>query len=350
MSTSTFPIVLLREASWSTDSVLVFDAHNTAPYMVNLYVCFLGESREVRVRTKAFPGWPARIALPLAVATGKTLFLKRTPGRFKTTVMGANLEVKDIREIRIIPSEGAEEVLEVCDVHLADAMPDVFPMPAEELVDDLHQWRSRPWPGKAASLAQVQEELRQEQAGPTPIFPGHWSAYGGWREQAFPASGFFRTEHDGKRWWLVDPDGYAFWSMGVDCVRQGNDVNVTGIKSVFDPPLPGADTHPHLWDGRDLRINTFDAGAHNWERVLGPGWKELWYGLTRDRLVRSRFNTIANWSDRELQRRGRLPYVFTMDGWPGTEAMLFRDFPDVYAAEYESNCARFARQLGALDR
>ena len=34
--------------------------------------------------------------------------------------------------------------------------------------------------------------------------------FGGWRCKQFKASGFFRTEHDGKRWWLVTPEGNAF--------------------------------------------------------------------------------------------------------------------------------------------
>jgi len=33
---------------------------------------------------------------------------------------------------------------------------------------------------------------------------------GGWRGKRYRATGFFRTEHDGKRWWLVTPEGNAF--------------------------------------------------------------------------------------------------------------------------------------------
>jgi hypothetical protein len=40
--------------------------------------------------------------------------------------------------------------------------------------------------------------------------------FGGWTKKKFRATGFFRTEHDGKRWWLVTPEGNAFLSFGVN--------------------------------------------------------------------------------------------------------------------------------------
>ena len=41
-----------------------------------------------------------------------------------------------------------------------------------------------------------------------------FSRWGGWKERRVDATGFFRTHHDGTRWWLVDPDGHLFWSSG----------------------------------------------------------------------------------------------------------------------------------------
>lgn len=40
--------------------------------------------------------------------------------------------------------------------------------------------------------------------------------FGGWKGKTFDATGFFRTEHDGKRWWLVTPEGNAFLSWGIN--------------------------------------------------------------------------------------------------------------------------------------
>jgi hypothetical protein len=45
------------------------------------------------------------------------------------------------------------------------------------------------------------------------------SKYGGWKPGSQAAKGFFYAKKVDKRWWLVDPDGALFFSMGMDCVR-----------------------------------------------------------------------------------------------------------------------------------
>ena len=45
--------------------------------------------------------------------------------------------------------------------------------------------------------------------------------FGGWKGKQFEATGFFRTEHDGERWWLVTPEGNAFISFGVNHYHAG---------------------------------------------------------------------------------------------------------------------------------
>ncbi len=45
--------------------------------------------------------------------------------------------------------------------------------------------------------------------------------YGGWTGRQFEATGFFRTEHDGQRWWLVTPEGNAFLSLGINHYHAG---------------------------------------------------------------------------------------------------------------------------------
>ncbi len=45
---------------------------------------------------------------------------------------------------------------------------------------------------------------------------GQLDRFGGWKGRNFRATGFFRTEHDGQRWWLVTPEGNAFLSFGIN--------------------------------------------------------------------------------------------------------------------------------------
>ena len=340
-------LCLPHTPAWRPEQIVVFEATNTGEVMVNLDVAFVGGTNEVHVRIGIFPGWPTLLAIPLRVASGGTLFLPRTPGRFKATVKGANLSFEEVQEVRIKPTAGAEGLVTFGLCELRDEMPTEYPMPDAPLVDDLHQWRSRDWPGKAGSLDQVRDSLQAELTAPEPEQPENWSAYGGWRDRNFAATGFFRTEHDGQRWWLVDPEGCAFWSIGVDCVRANNTTNVTGIESVFSPALPAPEDNPELWQLSETE-RMFDAGQHNLQRVFGDSWREQWLELTRRRLRGYRLNTIANWSERELQRRAGIPYVLTMGGFPTTETKLFRDFPDVFSPEYERNSRAFAEQLAEI--
>ncbi|NNN21454.1 MAG: hypothetical protein HKL80_05560 [Acidimicrobiales bacterium] len=41
----------------------------------------------------------------------------------------------------------------------------------------------------------------------------------------FRATGFFHTAFDGKRWWIVTPDGHPFYISGVDHVDPAPDVD-----------------------------------------------------------------------------------------------------------------------------
>ena len=58
----------------------------------------------------------------------------------------------------------------------------------------------------------------------------HLSAYGGDTRRTFDATGFFRLERTDERWWLVDPDGAAFISIGVNHAEESN---------LKYPPQPG---------------------------------------------------------------------------------------------------------------
>jgi hypothetical protein len=67
------------------------------------------------------------------------------------------------------------------------------------------------------------------------------------------ATGFFRTEKRGGRWWLVTPDGNRFFSIGMDVVAPSGATYVDGREFMFRdlPPRDGA-LAAH-WSERDHR-------------------------------------------------------------------------------------------------
>ena len=50
-------------------------------------------------------------------------------------------------------------------------------------------------------------------------------AYGGWLKLQGQKTGFFHTEQIGGRWWLVSPEGNAFFAKGVGGIEYGPDRN-----------------------------------------------------------------------------------------------------------------------------
>jgi hypothetical protein len=64
-----------------------------------------------------------------------------------------------------------------------------------------------------------------------------------------------------------------------------------------------------------------------------------------NQLKRAGINTLGNWSDPNLCALGRMPYVTSLARFPDTETKIFRDFPDVFAPEYEMDAKRCARDL-----
>ncbi len=90
-------------------------------------------------------------------------------------------------------------------------------LPKGPLLDELGQSRIRDWPGKTKSEDEVVARLRRQRDGADAHrLPEGLSAWGGWKTKRIgPGEGFFRTHHDGRRWWLVDPEGPHHVPAGV---------------------------------------------------------------------------------------------------------------------------------------
>ncbi len=105
------------------------------------------------------------------------------------------------------------------------------------LIDRYGQYSRADWPEKirsdeqlrsayAAEAAQLRDWERQ-----TPARDRFGGLLGG---PVFEASGFFRTEKRGGRWWLVTPEGHPFWSLGVNAVTaDGSRTYVEGREPMF---------------------------------------------------------------------------------------------------------------------
>jgi hypothetical protein len=221
-------------------------------------------------------------------------------------------------------------------------------LPAGPLLDELGQSTLHEWPAKSRDPEEVTARLRaQAAAAPAQTWPEGFSRWGGWSAQTFEATGFFRTHHDGRRWWLVDPDGHPFWSAGQDCVRVDTTAAFDGLETAlaWQPAADGeyAAIYRPGEGGVPRSVNYL---AANFIRAFGAeDWHDRWAEIALAELRRTGFNTVANWSEWEIARAAGFPYVRPIDFRPERTPMVFRDFPDVFSPVFAEDAADYAEQL-----
>lgn len=224
-------------------------------------------------------------------------------------------------------------------------------LPKGPLLDELGQSTLHEWPAKTRSVDEVKQRLAaQLEAAPKQSWPDAFSRWGGWKARRLTkGAGFFRTHHDGKRWWLVDPDGYAFWSTGLDCVRVDTMARYDGLETALTwLPETGSEFHDALTirEGREGKFVNYLAA--NFIRAFGAqAWRQNWAAVALAELRRLRFNTVGNWSEWEFARQAQVPYVRPMSFSPKRVSNVYRDFPDVFHPDFEQDAADYASQLAS---
>lgn len=100
--------------------------------------------------------------------------------------------------------------------------------------------------------------------------------YGAWKVNPSEATGFFRTEKRGDRWWIIDPEGNPFIHKGV---------------AVFSPGT-----------------------SENQEKALTEHYKtkENWASKESTFLKEQGFNGVGAWSNIDLVRQTTNPLVYTV--------------------------------------
>ncbi len=203
-------------------------------------------------------------------------------------------------------------------------------------VDQYGQFIHREWPGKIHADADL-IAARQTEEADLKSHPGQdeWDAYGGWAKgPVLKATGHFRTEKAGGKWWLVDPDGHLFWSHGITCVGMTVTTSVKN-REHFYATLPQGASGAGRWNSMDDII----------KKKYDGDWIH-YFDLAHVRLRSWGLNTIGNWSDGKVscKQRRRTPYVLAVHyGGP----KLKEGFPDVanpgFRAALAEVLAGFAR-------
>jgi len=356
---------------WVNSSYFIFEVYGNNPYSGVLTLEFYknptgkaekvilqsGEVAEPDTDSPWFscliginPFLKTKVVFPLSYLDAQEIFIPRSPRQLKGTITGNRLDPGDIVRVSLKFGPYSEPYFmpefEIASVGLSDSLPVPYDKLSQPVIDSLGQPLNKDWPGKLAGTQQMKSgNLELEKSVSGSGFSEELSKYGGWKAKRFNSTGFFRTQHDGRRWWLVDPDGYGFLSVGIDCIRATSSGPVNGIEDLFEW-LPEANDTVFA-DAVSERggSKTVDFYRANLIRVFGSGWRQRWSKMTAGFLRNMNANTVGNWSDVTFARENRLPYVLPLNRFPGTKILLYRDFPDVFSSEYLSNSEEFARQL-----
>ncbi len=203
-------------------------------------------------------------------------------------------------------------------------------------VDEYGQFRHLDWPEKVGGLADLQaiaeEDARDVASHPA---PADRSAFGGWAGgPQQEATGHFRTTEFNGRWWLVDPEGHLFWSFGPNGVTFR-----TGRTALAREGRPHADDPRWVPGAKELRgPRWWNPLAYNLHRREGKPWRIAWVEQQPPRLWSWGFNTVANWSDKQLTKEGGVPYVqevhYQRPSLGAAEHSTRATVPDVYHPEF----------------
>ena len=343
-----------KPINWHKMKYLVCEVYhpNEHTAMLNLQFFRKGEPQNghpwLRCYITVLPKLKTQMIFPLSYLDAQELYLPRYPRQLKGVCTGSRLDPEDIESISIdiFPHLSPKYVtkVEIASVYLTDHLPDKYAAPSQKYVDEFGQWTMREWPNKIHNETELKQKiLAVEKSVAKAEFPQTWSRYGGLKALKFDATGFFRVHHDGKRWWFVDPEGYAFLSSGICCITPSQSGVYTDMEDLLTwLPDPQGSYGSIYENGHMKRIDYFKA---NQIRVYGEKWLEKWEETTPKMLKAWRFNTIANWSDQNIQEKGGLPYLRHLHGLPNTSTMLYRDFHDVFSPEFREIARKYASQL-----
>lgn len=305
-----------------------------------------------------FPVTPKALAMDFA-------FLPPWPGVLKGHPGGRPIHPDEVRWMTLVIQEDELQSVQCGGICFQeDWQPQ--PIQGEALVDELGQRKAGTWPGKTESLAELRDFLTKELdwAKKHNRYPDDWSEYGGWQKKRFPATGWFHRVHDGRRWWLVDPEGCAFFSNGM-CYgnRTGIYAMADHLDALYDwmPPREGlfsgarttGDQIPQYVVRNGLESaktrELINPARANMMRVFGDEWLDAWITINAARMRSWGINTIGvgvnDYGDEftaQFLKQAKIPYVITLKFFPSTQENIFRDFPDVFSPEY----TQLAKEMG----
>jgi hypothetical protein len=341
-----FPAGTLMEARYLTADWLL-DGNQLALFALYLQE---GEGPIFRMSFGLLNQCLARMRVPLEAVNQNRWRYPREGAWLKPLCGGERVDLARVDRMRIVVERIGTQPVRFCvtPVVVTTETPPLLEdlvLPQGALLDELGQSMIHDWPAKTPSDGVLAARLEEQRAlAGASSWPAGFSRWGGWMERQEEATGFFRTHFAGQRWWLVDPEGYLFWSSGLDCVSYGIDTAYEGLEPALTW-LPDTESEYAAAHSQG-EVRSFDYLRSNFIRTFGPEDAfTAWSEVALSQVVGFGFNTVANWSDWRIAV-GKVPYVRPLrEGSLEALPAIYRDFPDVYHPDFEQAADAYAEQL-----
>ena len=355
------------------DDILVIDCESKIQSSLKMTMCFMkGKKCKFRVAPTIVGGRNVKCAIKFRVLDSSKVFIDNLAGQLKVAAGGKPCNIEDIDSIIVTTRKGRNyEGLKINEIYVTKKLPDLT-VNGETVVDMFGQWKDIDSEEKFKTSEEIAEYLKGEYEwakSHNEYLNPDFDCYGGWKKLNFGAKGHFYKHFDGRRYWLVDPLGNAFFSNGVCYAhRTGIYGKVNNMENWFDylPPKDDelfgecwttAKDIPEFVKRNGLEaangILLYNFARANAIRVFGKDkWFDAWVTINTARMKQWGFNTISvgvnDYKDErtdEYLEKAKIPYCITMQDFPKTSVSLFRDFPDVFSEEYETLSESYAKKL-----
>ena len=326
--------------AWPAGGTLRLRVQNGMPWPVTLLVNVASGAKHLTGTVGLPPGPPMTLSLPLHATSPRAFGMQVGPPMpFSLAALAAPTGGAPSQDLRLVATtvEGAVDAQAVTAVTLSMPSPgapqtillgrldDVtgdgdLRAAYSGIVDRYGQYTRATWPEKIADDAAL--KARTNDAAAT-TGAKNLDRFGGRTDlPAMQTTGWFHTQKQAGRWWLVTPEGHSFFSLGVNAVNLTDGrTYVQGREYMFADPGAAngrfggvADSRSDQGSQRDNAMNHgrwWDVYANNVARSFDGGdTTAAWRKRTIDRLKAWRFNTLGNWSDPAFARASsRMAYT-----------------------------------------
>jgi hypothetical protein len=186
-------------------------------------------------------------------------------------------------------------------------------------MDEFGQNRNTDWKFKIKSEADFASQLKSEIAWleKFAVLESR-SRFGGWTGgHRFEPTGHFQSVKKDGIWWLADPEGWPFWSIGATGFNLGLGKTKT----------PG--------------IGSWNPRQKNLKLKYGSDWEKDYTTFTHRRLKAWGMNTLGNWSSADFYTGGGTPYTvavhFKRPSIHEPNPKAHSRLPDVFHPNYRKN-------------